>query len=74
MTYLILEYEQDSEKDQTFKDDDAHPLIYEKASALRYVDEHEVYGKIFEYDDGEYADYLSGATEEIPEPLDIIEW
>ncbi len=74
MTYLILEYEQDETQDATFKDDGTHALKYTKSSALSYVEKHGVYGKIYEYDDTEYGEYINGECDEVPEPMEIIEW
>lgn len=74
MTYLILEYEQDETQDATFKDEGTHPLFYQKDKAIKYVKEKSIYGKIEEYDDAEYGEYANGECDEVPEPMEIIEW
>lgn len=78
MTYEIKEYNQEPATDKNpYPDtytDKTFSLFYQKEKAIKYAKENDIYGKIFEYDDTEYGEYLSGDDYdgEIPEPMD--EW
>lgn len=80
MTYEIKEYNQEpvTEENQypEMYTDKSFPLFYSIVKVVKYLEENFVYGKVFEYDDTEYAEYHNESDDdfdaEIPEPTN--EW
>ncbi|AXH16485.1 hypothetical protein CP985_14095 [Malaciobacter mytili LMG 24559] len=73
MTYEILEYNQDENIDETYNHDVNHPIFYNMTMLKNYIKRTGVYGKVFEYDDTEWAEYHNADDNdysvEIPEPM-----
>lgn len=80
MTYELKEYSQEPSTDQnpypdTFTNKN-FPLFYHLDELIKYIKKNSIYGKVFEYDDMEYAEYHNSDDDcmdvEIPEPTN--EW
>jgi len=74
VNFLLLEYEQDESKDETFKSSNTHPLFYDEDEALQYAEDNHIYGKIEVYDDNEWEDYINELSDDIPDYVRLIEW
>jgi hypothetical protein len=72
-TYEILEFNQDQNIDEIYNHAATHPVFFNMRKLKRYIRDTNVYGRVFEFDDTEWAEYNNADDDDCsidkPEPL-----
>lgn len=74
MNFVICEYNQDSECDDTYTHR-TFPIFNNEEDLKKYVKEHDIYGMVEVYEDNEYIEFMSSKDDfaEMPEPIETFD-